>query len=90
MPVCFTQVEEQRSALPALLCLTACTRVFTTGTPALPPVCVNLLCYTAVISAGQVFGTPRGHHRVKPFFDHVLSFSLADGCVWMRNYQVRF
>jgi hypothetical protein len=51
MPVCFTQVEEQRSALPALLCLTACTKVYTTGTPALPPVCVNLLCYTAVISA---------------------------------------
>lgn len=37
----------------------------------------------------QVFGTPRGHHRVKPFFDHVLSFTLADGCVWLRNYQVR-
>ncbi|WIA41576.1 hypothetical protein OEZ86_008940 [Tetradesmus obliquus] len=36
----------------------------------------------------QVFGTPRGHHRVKPFFDHVLSFTLADGCVWLRNYQV--
>jgi ribosome biogenesis protein BRX1 len=43
------------------------------------------LCYSCV----QVFGTPRGHHRVKPFFDHVLSFSLADGCVWMRSYQVR-
>ncbi|KAF8056759.1 BRIX1-1 [Scenedesmus sp. PABB004] len=37
---------------------------------------------------GQVFATPGGHHRAKPFFDHVLSFSLADGAIWLRNYQV--
>ena len=37
---------------------------------------------------GQIFGTPARHHKSKPFFDHVLSFSIADGCVWMRNYQV--
>eukprot|EP00878_Enallax_costatus_P005639 GHUV01005913.1.p1 GENE.GHUV01005913.1~~GHUV01005913.1.p1 ORF type:complete len:300 (+),score=90.79 GHUV01005913.1:258-1157(+) len=37
---------------------------------------------------GQIFGTPKNHHKGKPFFDHVISFSLADGCVWMRNYQV--
>jgi ribosome biogenesis protein BRX1 len=35
----------------------------------------------------QVFATPRRHPRAKPFFDHVLSFSLADGHVWFRNYQ---
>jgi hypothetical protein len=37
---------------------------------------------------GQVFGTPSRHHKAKPFFDHVFSFSVADGCIWMRNYQV--
>lgn len=36
----------------------------------------------------QVFSTPKGQHKSKPFFDHVISFSMADGCVWMRNYQV--
>lgn len=36
----------------------------------------------------QVFATPRRSPRAKPFFDHVLSFSLADGHVWFRNYQV--
>ena len=36
----------------------------------------------------QVFATPHRHHKSKPFFDHVISFSVADGRVWMRNYQV--
>lgn len=36
----------------------------------------------------QIFVVPRHHHKSKPFFDHVLSFSVADGRVWMRNYQV--
>lgn len=36
----------------------------------------------------QTFAVPRRHHKVKPFFDHVLSFTVADGRVWMRNYQV--
>ncbi|CAG9466113.1 unnamed protein product [Pedinophyceae sp. YPF-701] len=36
----------------------------------------------------QVFATPRGNKRSKPFFDHVLSFTWADGRVWFRNYQV--
>eukprot|EP00955_Chlamydomonas_euryale_P039058 351290-Chlamydomonas_euryale.AAC.1 len=37
---------------------------------------------------GQIFTTPRRHHKSKPFFDHVLSFSVADDRIWMRNYQV--
>lgn len=37
----------------------------------------------------QVFATPKRHPKSKPFFDHVLSFSVADGRVWLRNYQVR-
>ena len=36
----------------------------------------------------QVFATPKRHHKSKPFFDHVLSFSVADGRIWLRNYQV--
>lgn len=36
----------------------------------------------------QVWGTPKGHNKVKPFIDHVFSFFLADGRVWFRNYQI--
>ncbi|KAG2485436.1 hypothetical protein HYH03_015815 [Edaphochlamys debaryana] len=36
----------------------------------------------------QTFATPKRHHKAKPFFDHVLSFTLADGRVWVRNYQL--
>ena len=37
---------------------------------------------------GQIFGTPKAHQKTKPFFDHVFSFTLADGRIWFRNYQV--
>ena len=36
----------------------------------------------------QTFATPRRHPRAKPFTDHVLSFSVLDGRVWVRNYQI--
>jgi hypothetical protein len=36
----------------------------------------------------QVFGTPKGHPKSKPFFDHVFSFYIADGKIWFRNYQI--
>ena len=36
----------------------------------------------------DAFGTPRGHPKSKPFVDRVMAFSLADGKVWVRNYQV--
>jgi ribosome biogenesis protein BRX1 len=36
----------------------------------------------------QSFATPRRHPRSKPFVDHVLAFSIADGKVWARNYQI--
>lgn len=36
----------------------------------------------------QTFATPHRHHKSKPFFDHVISFTVADNRVWMRNYQV--
>lgn len=36
----------------------------------------------------QIFATPPLHPKRKPFFDHVISFSVADGRIWIRNYQV--
>lgn len=36
----------------------------------------------------QVFGSPKGHPKVKPFVDHILSFFIADDRIWFRNYQV--
>ena len=36
----------------------------------------------------QVFGTPEGHPKSKPFIDHVFNFSYVDGKIWFRNYQI--
>lgn len=36
----------------------------------------------------QVFAAPKKHPKSKPFFDHVISFTVADDRIWMRNYQV--
>ncbi|KAL1839768.1 hypothetical protein VTJ49DRAFT_1191 [Mycothermus thermophilus] len=37
----------------------------------------------------QTFGVPQGARKSKPFIDHVLSFSVADGKIWVRNYEIR-
>lgn len=37
----------------------------------------------------QMFGVPPLQRRSKPFIDHVLSFSVADGRIFMRVYQVQ-
>ena len=36
----------------------------------------------------HVFGVPQGARRSKPFVDHVMGFSVADGRIWVRNYQI--
>ncbi|KAF9439096.1 Ribosome biogenesis protein brx1, partial [Entomortierella beljakovae] len=36
----------------------------------------------------QVFGIPKTSRRIKPFIDHVISFSIVDNRVWFRNYQI--
>lgn len=36
----------------------------------------------------QLFGTPLGHPRSKPFVDHIISFYVVDGKIWFRHYQV--
>ncbi|KAF3918840.1 hypothetical protein ABW20_dc0101410 [Dactylellina cionopaga] len=36
----------------------------------------------------QTFGVPKGARKSKPFVDHVMSFTVADGKVWIRCYQI--
>jgi len=36
----------------------------------------------------HVFGVPQGARKSKPFVDHVMSFTVADGKVWIRCYQI--
>ncbi len=38
----------------------------------------------------QVFATPRGHRKSKPFLDHAVCFFWVRGRVWLRNYQVQW
>jgi len=37
----------------------------------------------------HIFGVPQGARRSKPFVDHVLGFSVLDGKIWMRNYEIK-
>lgn len=36
----------------------------------------------------RIFGVPPGARKSKPFIDHVLGFSVADGKIWVRCYQI--
>ncbi|KAI9814013.1 MAG: Ribosome biogenesis protein brx1 [Pycnora praestabilis] len=36
----------------------------------------------------HIFGVPKGARKTKPFVDHVMGFTLADGKVWIRVYQI--
>jgi ribosome biogenesis protein BRX1 len=36
----------------------------------------------------HIFGVPKGARKSKPFIDHVMGFTIADGKVWIRNYQI--
>jgi ribosome biogenesis protein BRX1 len=36
----------------------------------------------------QIFGSPKGHPKTKPFIDHVFSFTVVEGKIWFRNYQI--
>eukprot|EP00753_Platysulcus_tardus_P000639 PLAT10609.1.p2 GENE.PLAT10609.1~~PLAT10609.1.p2 ORF type:complete len:434 (-),score=200.51 PLAT10609.1:107-1309(-) len=36
----------------------------------------------------QIFATPAGHPKSKPFVDHVMSFMIADNRIWVRHYQI--
>ncbi|KAF4587608.1 Ribosome biogenesis protein BRX1 [Ophiocordyceps camponoti-floridani] len=34
------------------------------------------------------FGVPQGARKSKPFIDRVMGFSVLDGKIWVRNYQI--
>jgi ribosome biogenesis protein BRX1 len=36
----------------------------------------------------HTFGVPPSSRKIKPFIDHVMSFSIVDGKIWVRNYQI--
>src|SRR5271163_237911 len=36
----------------------------------------------------HIFGVPKGARKSKPFIDHVVGFTIADGKIWIRNYQI--
>jgi ribosome biogenesis protein BRX1 len=36
----------------------------------------------------QIFGVPKTARKVKPFVDHVMGFTIADGKIWIRVYQI--
>ena len=36
----------------------------------------------------SMFGIPNHHPKSQPFFDHVFTFSVVDGKIWFRNYQI--
>lgn len=37
----------------------------------------------------HIFGVPQGARKSKPFIDRVMGFSIADGKIWVRNYEIR-
>lgn len=36
----------------------------------------------------HTFGVPQGARKSKPFVDRVMGFTVADGKIWVRNYQI--
>jgi len=36
----------------------------------------------------HTFGVPQSSRKTKPFVDHVMGFTIADGKIWIRCYQI--
>jgi len=36
----------------------------------------------------HIFGVPKGSRKSKPFIDHVMGFTVAEGRIWIRCYQI--
>lgn len=36
----------------------------------------------------HTFGVPKSSRKTKPFVDHVMGFTVADGRIWIRCYQI--
>ncbi|KAL8946540.1 MAG: hypothetical protein Q9222_007076 [Ikaeria aurantiellina] len=37
----------------------------------------------------HIFGVPKGARKSKPFVDHVMGFTIADGKIWIRVFEIR-
>ncbi|KAL8884231.1 MAG: hypothetical protein Q9215_007678 [Flavoplaca cf. flavocitrina] len=37
----------------------------------------------------HIFGVPKGARKTKPFVDHVMGFTIADGKIWIRCFEIR-
>ncbi|KAI9890992.1 MAG: Ribosome biogenesis protein brx1 [Vezdaea aestivalis] len=37
----------------------------------------------------NIFGVPKSSRKIKPFVDHVMGFTMADGKIWIRCYEIR-
>lgn len=37
----------------------------------------------------HIFGVPKHARKTKPFIDHVMGFTLADGKIWVRCFEIR-
>ena len=37
----------------------------------------------------HIFGVPQGARKTKPFVDHVMGFTIADGKIWIRCFQIK-
>ena len=48
----------------------------------------NYQTFSQTLNVLQTFSCPNQHPKSKPFVDHVLTFSIADGRVWFRNFQI--
>lgn len=36
----------------------------------------------------HTFGVPKGSRKSKPFVDHIMAFTVADGKIWIRCYEI--
>ena len=36
----------------------------------------------------HIFSVPKGARKTKPFVDHVMGFTIADGKIWIRCFQI--
>ncbi|KAL8934258.1 MAG: hypothetical protein Q9211_005327 [Gyalolechia sp. 1 TL-2023] len=37
----------------------------------------------------HIFGVPKGARKTKPFVDHIMGFTIADGKIWIRCFEIR-
>ena len=36
----------------------------------------------------HIFGVPKRSRKIKPFIDHIMGFTVVDGKIWVRCYQI--